>query len=104
MTSSVLLTVGDERHELPLVEGSDQARAVDVRTLRARSGLVILDEGLGSTAACRSAITYLDGERGVLPLGQVAGLVHDVPTVAAVIERIVAEAGAAQAAAAAKVA
>ena len=54
--------------------------------------------------AFRLATEEGDSERGVLPLGQVTGLVHDVPTVAEVIERIVAEAGAAHAATAAKVA
>jgi len=54
--------------------------------------------------AFRLATEEGDETRGVLPLGQVTGLVHDLPTVAAVIERIVTEAATAQAAVAAKVA
>jgi enoyl-[acyl-carrier protein] reductase II len=54
--------------------------------------------------AFRLATQQGDVERGVLPLGQVAGLVHDVPTVAEVIERIVAEAATAQAALARRIA
>ncbi|MBI4178842.1 citrate synthase [bacterium] len=50
----------------PVVEGSEGERAVDVSNLRGQTGLVTLDPGFVNTGACRSAITFLDGERGIL--------------------------------------
>ncbi|MEK7703700.1 MAG: citrate/2-methylcitrate synthase [Myxococcota bacterium] len=66
MATSAVLTVGNDSYELPIVMGSDGARAIDIRTLHAQSGLTTLDEGLGSTAVCRSAITSLDAAQGRL--------------------------------------
>jgi citrate synthase len=51
---------------LPVVEGSEGERAVDISQLRAKTGLVTLDPGFGNSGACRSAITFIDGERGIL--------------------------------------
>ncbi len=57
----------DGKHlECPMVEGSEGERAVDVTTLRAQTGVVTLDPGYGNTASCRSAITFIDGEKGIL--------------------------------------
>ena len=53
-------------YEFPLVVGSEGERAVDISSLRAKTGLVTLDNGYMNTGACRSAITFLDGERGIL--------------------------------------
>ncbi len=52
--------------ELPVVIGSEDEHAVDVGRLRDRSGYITLDPGFGNTAACKSAITYIDGEEGIL--------------------------------------
>jgi citrate synthase len=51
---------------LPVVEGSEGELAVDISHLRARSGLITLDPGLGNTGACTSDITFIDGEKGIL--------------------------------------
>jgi citrate synthase len=51
---------------LPIVKGSEGEVGIDIRQLRARTGLVTLDPGFGNTGACRSAITFIDGERGIL--------------------------------------
>jgi citrate synthase len=51
---------------LPLVTGSEQEVGIDVAQLRAKTGMITLDPGFGNTGACRSAITYIDGERGIL--------------------------------------
>jgi citrate synthase len=56
----------DQDVELPLVEGRDGSRAVDVSSLRAETGLIVFDPSLSNTGACRSAITQIDGERGTL--------------------------------------
>jgi citrate synthase len=52
--------------ELPIVAGTDGDSGVDISRLRADTGLITLDVGYGNTGACTSAITFLDGENGVL--------------------------------------
>ena len=51
---------------LPVLEGTLGPRAVDIQTLYARHGLLAFDPGFRSTAACKSAITFVDGDQGVL--------------------------------------
>ena len=51
---------------LPVIVGSEQEPAVDIRSLRSDSGYVTLDSGYMNTGATTSAITYLDGEQGIL--------------------------------------
>ena len=53
-------------HVLPVVIGSEQEAAIDIAKLRGDSGLITLDPGYGNTGSCKSAITYIDGERGIL--------------------------------------
>jgi len=60
------LIVDGKTYELPLVEGAEGERAIDIRTLRAETGLITLDAGYANTGACKSAITFIDGERGIL--------------------------------------
>src|SRR5690606_26444527 len=52
--------------ELPVVVGTEQERAVDISKLLASTGYVTLDEGYVNTGATTSAITFLDGEKGIL--------------------------------------
>ena len=52
--------------DLPLVTGSEGEIAIDVEKLRAATGLVTFDPGYGNTGSCRSAITFIDGDRGIL--------------------------------------
>lgn len=66
MTRTATLSCDGKRYELPIVVGTEQERAIDIRELRARSGLITLDNGYANTGACTSAITYIDGERGIL--------------------------------------
>ena len=66
MTDKATLIVGDRQYHLPVVEGSEGERGIDIRKLRDQSGLITLDPGYGNTGSCRSAITYIDGERGIL--------------------------------------
>ena len=66
MIDKATLIVGDERYHLPVVEGSEGERGIDIRKLRDQSGLITLDPGYGNTGSCRSAIAYIDGERGIL--------------------------------------
>jgi citrate synthase len=60
------LTVNGKPVPLPLVQGSEGETAVDIQKLRALTGLITLDPGFGNTGACRSAITFIDGEQGIL--------------------------------------
>ncbi|MDQ3688851.1 MAG: citrate (Si)-synthase, partial [Chloroflexota bacterium] len=60
------LRIGDQQLDLPIVDGTEGDSALDIRSLRSTTGLITLDPGYGNTGACTSAITYLDGENGVL--------------------------------------
>jgi citrate synthase len=52
--------------KLPLIEGTTGERAIDISKLRDQTGLITLDSGYGNTGSCRSAITFIDGEKGIL--------------------------------------
>ncbi len=60
------LRIGDRDLDLPIVAGTDGDDAIDIGKLRSESGLITLDPGYGNTGACTSAITFLDGEEGIL--------------------------------------
>lgn len=66
MSESASLTIGDKTYELPIIEGTEGEKAVDISKLRDLSGYVTLDSGYKNTGATKSAITFLDGEEGVL--------------------------------------
>jgi citrate synthase len=51
---------------LPLLVGTEGEQAIDITNLRAQSGLVTYDPSFGNTASCESAITFIDGEKGIL--------------------------------------
>jgi len=60
------IKVGSTVLNVPIIEGSEQERALDISQLRAKTGLVTLDPAFMNTASTKSAITYLDGEKGIL--------------------------------------
>jgi citrate synthase len=60
------LTVGDKKIELPVVEGSEGELGLDITKLRAETGYITYDPALGDTGACKSAITFIDGDKGYL--------------------------------------
>lgn len=66
MSNTVTLDLDGNRSELPIVVGSEGERALDISRLRADTGYVTLDSGFKNTGATTSAITYLDGEQGIL--------------------------------------
>ncbi len=66
MSDTVRLIVDGKEIELPVVSGSEGERAIDIGKLRALTGLVTIDPGFKNTASTTSAITFLDGEQGVL--------------------------------------
>ncbi len=62
----VTLSEGESQAELPMLQGTLGPPAIDIHDLHARHGLLTYDPGFRSTASCKSAITYIDGEAGVL--------------------------------------
>jgi len=72
-----ILTVGDRTAELPVVRGTEGAPSIDIATLTRQTGYTALDYGFVNTAATKSAITFIDGDQGILryrgyPIDQLA--------------------------------
>jgi len=66
MSKMAELKVGDKTISLPIVEGTENEEGIDIAKLRAESGLITLDPGFKNTGSTKSAITFLDGEKGIL--------------------------------------
>ena len=64
--TSATITVGDKTVQLPTLTGTEQEGAIDIAKLRQETGYITLDHGFMNTGSCTSAITFLDGERGIL--------------------------------------
>ncbi|MFN0243682.1 MAG: citrate synthase [Planctomycetota bacterium] len=60
------VSFGGRTARLPLVRGPEDEVAADISNLRTETGLITFDPGYGNTGACRSAITFIDGEKGIL--------------------------------------
>jgi citrate synthase len=60
------LTYGDKSVALPVLVGTENEVGVDIEKLRAQTGMITVDPGFGNTGACKSAITFIDGEKGIL--------------------------------------
>jgi citrate synthase len=65
-TDAAKLLIGADEVDLPIVHGTEGDDAIDIARLRGDTGLITLDPGFGNTGACTSAITFLDGEEGIL--------------------------------------
>ncbi len=66
MDETVRLEVDDKTYELAVEVGSEGERAIDIGDLRDQTGLITMDPGYKNTGSCRSAITFIDGEQGIL--------------------------------------
>jgi citrate synthase len=66
MSEAAKLRIGDQQIDLPVVIGSEDERALDISKLRAQTRYITLDEGYVNTGSTTSAITYLDGDQGIL--------------------------------------
>lgn len=66
MENVAKLEIDGKTCSLPIVVGSEGERGIDISSLRKATGCVTLDEGYGNTGACRSDITFIDGEKGIL--------------------------------------
>ncbi len=65
-TASATLSYDGGSVTLPLVVGSEGEVGIVIETLRAKTGMITLDPGFGNSGSCRSAITFIDGEKGIL--------------------------------------
>jgi citrate synthase len=66
VTDKAIITLGDTRLEAPLVIGTEGERAFDIGQLRAKTGYVTIDPAFMNTASTKSAITFIDGDQGIL--------------------------------------
>ncbi|MES2733287.1 MAG: citrate synthase [Bacteroidota bacterium] len=66
MSDFAELTLEGKTYRLPIIVGVEHERAIDISELREQSGYVTLDRGYKNTGATKSAITFLDGEKGIL--------------------------------------
>src|SRR6478735_1209461 len=64
--SAKLVLPGGKEAALPVIVGTENEHAVDIRNLRAETSYITLDSGYMNTGSTTSAITYLDGEQGIL--------------------------------------
>lgn len=60
------LLYNGQEYELPVLCGSEGEKSLDIRKLRAQSGLITYDPGFVNTGSCESSITFIDGEKGIL--------------------------------------
>ncbi len=80
MSTAKLILEGKE-YELPVIEGTEQERAIDCTKLRDTTGYITYDPSYANTGSCRSQLTYIDGEKGILryrgyPIEDLAGKVR----------------------------
>jgi citrate synthase len=66
MDEMARLEIDGKTYELPIVTGTEGERAIDIGKLRDQSGVITLDPGYKNTGSCKSAITFIDGEQGIL--------------------------------------
>ena len=66
MSETARIILDGKEYEFPVIEGSEQEKAIDISKLRAQTGYITLDYGFKNTGSTQSAITYLDGENGIL--------------------------------------
>ncbi len=66
MAAKATLKFGGQEIELGVEEGTEGEKAIDISGLRAQTGLITLDPGFANTGSCKSAITFIDGEKGIL--------------------------------------
>ena len=66
MSKKVTLQYNNKEYNFDLLEGSENENAIDVSSLRTEANLITLDPGFKNTGSCKSSITFLDGEKGIL--------------------------------------
>jgi citrate synthase len=66
MAKTVDISIEGKTYTYPVIEGSEQEHGIDITQLRNQTGYITLDDGYGNTGSCKSAITFIDGEKGIL--------------------------------------
>lgn len=66
MPEKAKLIIDNKTYEFPIIQGTDGNKSIDISNLRAETGHLVYDQGFANVASCHSAITYLDGEKGIL--------------------------------------
>jgi citrate synthase len=66
MPEKAVLSIDGKQIELPVIQGTEGERALDITKLRDQTGLITYDPSLGNSGVCRSDITFIDGEQGIL--------------------------------------
>jgi citrate synthase len=66
MSENAKIILDGETHEFPIIVGTEDEKAIDISKLRASTGYITLDYGFKNTGSTSSAITFLDGEKGIL--------------------------------------
>ncbi|GAB6097727.1 citrate synthase [Desulfatiferula olefinivorans] len=66
MEETAKLILDGKTYELPVVVGTEGEKAIDITSLRQRTGYITLDPGYGNTGSCMSEITFMNGEKGIL--------------------------------------
>jgi citrate synthase len=66
VTDKAIITLGDTKFEAPIIVGTEDEHAIDIGALRAKTGYVTLDPAFMNTASTKSAITFIDGDKGIL--------------------------------------
>src|SRR5262245_42485625 len=66
MSNTAELKLDGKTFSLPTLAGTEGERAVDTSALRAQTGYIALDDGYGNTGSCKSKITFIDGDQGIL--------------------------------------
>ncbi len=66
MEQTAKLVVDGKTFELPIIEGTEGEKAIDISRLRQETGLITLDPGYANTGSCQSSITFMNGEKGIL--------------------------------------
>ena len=77
---NVTLKIDNQKLSLPIIEGIENEKAIDITQLRKNTGYITFDPGYANTGSCQSDITFIDGEKGILryrgyPIENLAGKV-----------------------------
>ncbi|MBW1778554.1 MAG: citrate synthase [Deltaproteobacteria bacterium] len=66
MSDTVKVFFEGNTYEFPLIVGTEGEKAIDIQKMRQKTGLITYDPGFGNTGSCKSTITFMDGEKGIL--------------------------------------
>jgi citrate synthase len=78
MTHTCRIELDGQQYDFPVVEGTEHELGIDITRLREHTGYITLDDGYSNTGSCTSAVTYIDGDKGILryrgiPIEELAG-------------------------------